>query len=270
MLANENVNVHDVELALVERGEGRRLLFLHGEDGLIWSEPLIEALAKDFRVTAPDHPAWGKSTRPRHITEVRDIASVYGEFLEGFEEPFLVVGCSFGAWVAAELAIASRVPLAGLVLAAPTGIKLGEREERDFADIWMADFPALLEILYGDPSRAPDLTALSDEEYLYLAVAQEATARYCWRPYMHDPKLRHRLRRITAPTLLLAGEADRFALRPDYYERYAELVGPSGAELRTIPGAGHRVEEEAPDELAELIVQFSGQAAGLAASSGGN
>ena len=270
MLANENVNVHDVEIALLERGEGRRLLFLHGEDGLIWSEPVIDALAKDFHVTAPEHPGWGGSTRPRHITEVRDIASVYGEFLEGFEEPFLVVGCSFGAWVAAELAIASRVPLAGVVLVAPTGIKLGGREERDFPDIWMADYPALLDILYGDPSRSPDLTALSDEEYLYLAMAQEATARYCWRPYMHDPKLRHRLRRITAPALLLAGEADRFALYPDYHERYAELVGPGGAELRTIPGAGHRLEEEAPDGLADLIVRFSGQAAGLAASKGGN
>jgi pimeloyl-ACP methyl ester carboxylesterase len=136
----------------------------------------------------------------------------------------------------------------------------------------MADFAELPMTLYGDPSVAPDLTALSDEELLYLARAQEATARFCWRPYMHDPKLSVRLRRIEAPCLVVAGEADRFVVTEDYYERYAKLVGTAGAELVTLPGVGHRVEEEAPRELAGLIAQFSERAAGgsVAASKGGS
>jgi pimeloyl-ACP methyl ester carboxylesterase len=249
--------VGDVSFEVLEVGEGAPLVFLHGEDGLRWSEPLIQELAANFRVHAPHHPGWGGSTRPRYMGDARSIALAYVEYLEEqVDGPAIVVGCSFGGWVAAELATFSRAPIAGLVLASPTGVKLGERDERDYVDIFMQGFDALPGVLYGDPSHAPDLTDLSDEDYVYLAVAQEATARYAWRPYMHDQTLRHWLRRISAPTLVVAGTDDRFTLISDFYDRYAELIGPAGATLRRIEGAGHRVEEEAPAELARLIKEF--------------
>jgi pimeloyl-ACP methyl ester carboxylesterase len=250
------MTVGDVSLDIAETGEGPPLLFLHGEDGLLFSRPIIEALATSFRVLAPEHPGWGGSTRPPYVTDVRDLAAVYAELIESLEGPVTVVGCSFGGWVAAELAVFARVPLGPVVLVAPTGIKIGDREERDYAGIWIAAMEDLPRILYGRPERAPDLSDRADDDYLYLARAQEATARYCWVPYMHDPKLRHWLRRIVAPTLVISGSADRFALLAGFYATYASLIGPEGAEHRVIDGAGHRIEEEEPAELARLVQEF--------------
>jgi pimeloyl-ACP methyl ester carboxylesterase len=263
---SKELTVGDATLEVLERGEGSPLLFLHGEDGLLFSDPLIDELAQSFRVIAPHHPGWGASTRPEYVTDVRDLATVYAEFLEQLDagEDLIVVGCSFGAWVAAELALLAGTRFSALVLAAPTGIKLGDRETRDFADIYMHSFEDVRALLYADVSRAPDLTDRPDADYRTLAVAQESTTRFCWAPYMHDPKLRHWLRRITAPTLVVAGDADRFALLPEYYAGYAALIGAKGAALQTIPGAGHRVEEEQPQELARRVREFAATAGAAA------
>lgn len=244
--------VGDVQLEVREQGAGAPLLFLHGEDGLRWSGPVLDELAVDFAVMAPAHPAWGASSRPWHVKEVRDLALVYLELLEELQEPVTVVGCSFGAWLAAELAVLRPAMLAGLVLVAPIGVKLGTRDERDFVDIYAAGFAELPGIFYGDPASAPDLSSLDDAAYLDLARSQEATARYCWSPYMHNPRLRHWLRRIAVPTTVVGGEQDNFVLRSQYYKEYGALIGPEGADVRTVPGAGHRLEEERPDEVARI------------------
>ena len=102
------------------------------------------------------------------------------------------------------------------------------------------------------------MTDLADDDYLYLATAQEATARYCWKPYMHDPKLAQWLRRVHAPTMLVHGAQDHFALLPEFYERYAALIGKDGARVEQLDGIGHRVEEEAPARLADLVLAHAG------------
>jgi pimeloyl-ACP methyl ester carboxylesterase len=254
----DEMDVAGVSLDVRRSGGGRPLLFLHGEDGLQWSGPVVEELAETFEVTAPLHPGWGTPARPSHVKDIDDLAYLYRELLEEWSEPVVLVGCSFGAWLAAEIAVQRPANLAALVLVAPTGVKLGARDQRDFADIWAADFSALPEILYGDPAGAPALGDLSDQEYLALAKAQEATARYCWKPYMHDPKLLHRLRRVQVPTLVVSGDADRFSLIPGYYERYAALIGDEGARTEVLPGVGHRVEEESPAAVAAAVAAFAG------------
>lgn len=52
MLAGETLAVDNVERDALGRGEGPPTLFVRGEDGLIWSKPLPEALSKDPRVLA--------------------------------------------------------------------------------------------------------------------------------------------------------------------------------------------------------------------------
>lgn len=248
--------VGDVTLEVLEQGDGPALLFLHGEDGHAFTTPVIEQLAADFRVIAPTHPAWEGSTRPDHIEDVRDIASVYVELIEQLDEPPIVLGCSLGGWIAAELAVQARDLIAGLILVSPVGVKLGDRETRDFVDLWVLDFADLIAINYRDASHAPDMTALTEADYQYLAVASEATARYCWKPYMHDPKLRHRLRRVAVPSLVVNGGADAFTLLSGYFDRYGALIG-SGAARLELPQAGRRIEEEEPAELARIVREFA-------------
>lgn len=249
------VDVGGVELAVSRAGSGPPVLFLHGEDGTLFAEPFVEALAARHEVVVPSHPGWGRTERGDRFRSVSDIASLYLDLLEGFDAPVPVVGVSFGAWIAAEMAAWCCHDLSGLVLAAPVGIKVGDRESRDFVDVFAIPMERARAALYRDPEAVPDLSGLADEDFVALAQAQEAVAFYGWEPYLHDPGLRARLRRISVPTLVVEGGRDRFVLAEGYGELFAKEIGPN-ATTAVIDDAGHRLEEEAPKVLAETVVQF--------------
>jgi pimeloyl-ACP methyl ester carboxylesterase len=259
---NETFHVGGATLDGRRLGSGEPLLVLHGEDGLLFCGSFLEELARSFELIVPLHPGWGAAPRPEHVTAVPDIAELYHELVESLGRPVTVVGLSIGGWIAAQMAATCSHGLSRLVLVAPIGIKLGDRETRDFEDIWMLEPAQARAVLYGDPAAAPRLDLLDDAGFLALATAQEAVARYAWEPYMHDPKLVHRLRRIALPTLVVSGDRDSFVLDPGYFAEYAARIGPAARHV-VLPGAGHRVEEEAPGELARLISEFAKGAAGV-------
>ncbi len=245
--------VGECRLDVRRYGAGSPVVVLHGEYGVTFAEEFLEQLGAHNEVFVPHHPAWAGSSRPTHVETTRDIALVQQEFVEGFGTPVPLIGLSFGGWVAAEVAATCPGLISSLVLVSPIGIKVGGREDRDFVDIYVTASDqrrALLSSTTGPPMDAA--TALE------IAKAEEAVARYCWSPYMHDPGLRHRLRRITAPTLVLSGSNDRFVIRPDYFETYAQLIG-GGATHRQIDGAGHSVEEENPEAVVTLVNDFVAQ-----------
>jgi pimeloyl-ACP methyl ester carboxylesterase len=255
----ETVRVGGADLEVLRSGRGQPLVFLHGEDGLLFSRPFVDGLAARFDVVAPSHPGWGGSSRPPHVRTVDDISYVYLDLLDLIDtadaRPVLV-GASIGGWIAAEMATKAPERIAGLVLVAPLGVRHGGRLDRTFVDIYASTPGDVRDSLYGDLRRAPDLSALSEEEFVQLATAQEAVARYGWEPYLHNPQLRHRLSRIRVPALVVAGAADRFVIAPGYYSHYAALIG-AHAELSVIEGVGHRVEEEAPADLARIVSRFA-------------
>ena len=90
---------------------------------------------------------------------------------------------------------------------------------------------------FHDPANNPvDLASLSDEELHTVARNSETLALLTWEPYMHNPKLKHRLHRVTAPTLFLRGASDGI-VSAEYLERYAALLPQ--ARIETIAQAGH-------------------------------
>ncbi|MFE2144472.1 alpha/beta fold hydrolase, partial [Streptomyces sp. NPDC059456] len=72
-------------------------------------------------------------------------------------------------------------------------------------------------------------------------------------PYMHDPKLLRRLRRVDVPALLLWGESDRI-VTPAYGAAYAGAFG--NGRLHVIPGAGHLPQVEQPESTFAVIDAF--------------
>jgi pimeloyl-ACP methyl ester carboxylesterase len=183
------------------------------------------------------------------------MAYLYLELLEHLDQQVMLVGTSIGGWLAAEIVTKSDKHVAGVALVAPVGIKTGGREDRAFVDLYATRPDLVTAALYADPVNAPDLSLLSEQEMVALTTAQEAVARFAWEPYMHSPALAFRLARIRVPTLVVAGQQDRFTLEPEYYAAYTALIGDN-AELALLPDAGHRVEEEAPALLCETIRSF--------------
>lgn len=248
------VELLGVELQVRRMGSGPPVLLLHGEDGFIFNRAFVENLATRFTVIAPDHPAWG-SPRPGHVRTLDDIAYLYLELLDQFAEAPTVIGVSMGGWIAAEMATKNQSRMAALVLVSPIGIKTGTSRDRAFVDLYACRPDEVSAALYADPSVVPSLADFTDEQFLDLAIAQEAVARYAWEPYMHNPQLAHRLARIRIPSLVIEGDHDGFILEPDYYSNFVRLIGDN-ATLATLDGVGHRADEESPDRLFNTIAAF--------------
>ena len=82
--------------------------------------------------------------------------------------------------------------------------------------------------------------------------AMEAAARLLWP--LGNRGLAKRLHRITAPTLLLWGSEDRI-VPASYAKRFAAGIAGK-TEIRSIAGAGHRADLDAPDATAEAVLAF--------------
>ena len=131
------LTVRGVRLATVERGDGRLLLWLHGEEGLDPNAPCLDLLSAHARVLAPTHPGFGHSADADGVDTVDDLAYLYLDLLAARDlRDVVIVGCSLGGWIAAEMAVKSTERLAGLVLVGALGIKVGDRETRDIPDIF--------------------------------------------------------------------------------------------------------------------------------------
>jgi pimeloyl-ACP methyl ester carboxylesterase len=250
------MNVGGVRLEVVERGHGRPVLWLHGEEGLDPDAAVLEALSTSARLVAPSHPGYGHSPDADGIDTVDDLAYLYLDLLAQIDaRDAVVVACSLGGWVAAEMAVKCTARMARLILVAPLGIKVGDRETRDIPDIFALHPDEVLTLQYHDPARARlDLATLSDDRLTVIARNREATALYAWEPYFHNPKLRARLHRVGVPTLLLWGAADRFVAAEYYGAAYRDAI--PDARLETIARAGHFPHLEQPAAVAERIRSF--------------
>jgi pimeloyl-ACP methyl ester carboxylesterase len=244
-----------VRIEWIERGSGRPLLFLHPGIGISAAAPVLDRLAGRARLIAPSHPGFGGSEQPPSFNTIDDLAYFYLDLLDELDlDHAIVAGVSLGGWIAAEMAVKSCARISHLVLADPLGIKVGDRETRDIADIFALTEEQFAELAYFDPGLGkPDYKTMPEAEVRDVARNREATARYGWSPYMHDPKLKQRLHRIRVPTLLLWGTADR-VVSPPYGEAYCAAI--PGARFEPIERAGHFPHLEQPGEFARRIFAF--------------
>lgn len=251
------MQVAGVELEIVERGQGRPLLFLHAGEGLAPERAWLDKLAAKYRVIAPWHPGWAKSALPDWLSSVDDLAYLYLDLADrlGLEDAVLVGAC-FGGWIATEMAVRSSARFGKLVLVDPLGIKLGGRDERDIADMHGLSRTDYLAQAWADPAQAAvDYTALPETELAAIVRARNSFTLFGWKPYMHNPRLARWLHRIDRPTLLLWGEQDRI-VTPAYGDGWRASI--PGAKLQVIPGAGHFPHWEQPDDFARRLIAFAG------------
>lgn len=249
------ITLAGVALDVWERGEGPPLLFLHGAGGFRGDRSFVSLLGRYRRIIAPSHPGFGTSALPDWMDRPDDIAHLYLELLDHYGlRQFDLIGASLGGWIAAELA--SMVPdrIARLILIAPVGVKHGSRDQLDIPDIFALPDTTVEKLLYHEPDRfRPDPAKLSDADLTVMLRNRETTALLTWEPYMHNPKLRHRLHRITCPTLFLRGEHDGL-VSAAYMDGYARLL--PNARTATIAAAAHLPQVEQPAAFADAALAF--------------
>ena len=248
----QTLDVKGFPVEVHSAGAGPPLLYLHAEQYFAQVRPHLDALAKNWTVIAPRHPGYGAASGASDVRSVDDLAYLYLDLLDALRlDDVVLVGASFGGWIALEMCVRNHARLSKLVLVASVGVKFSGREERDFADLfYMPDIEAF-PMLFADPNRhAPSYAAMSAVQLEELARERHMLAHYGWRPYLHNPGLRRWLHRVDLPTLVLWGEQDRFA-RPAYGRSLTSAL--PAAELMLIQGAGHYPEIEQSEAVIRAI-----------------
>jgi pimeloyl-ACP methyl ester carboxylesterase len=244
-----------VDIDVWEGGDGPPLLFLHGAGGFRPGPAYLGMLGEHRRVIAPSHPGFGLSGLADWMDRPDDIAHIHWELLDRLGlDRVEIVGTSFGGWIAAEMATMQPQRVRRLVLVAPAGVKTGSREELDIPDMFATPAEAIQRMLYVDPAKfAIDPAAMTDEELRIMLRNRESFALFAWEPYLHNPKLPHRLHKVTCPTLFLRGAHDGLISAP-YVERYAALL--PNARIVELPDAAHLPQLETPEAFAGAVLSF--------------
>jgi pimeloyl-ACP methyl ester carboxylesterase len=236
-------------------GGGEPVLFLHAAGGAGTWLDFHRLLAEGgYDVIAPDHPGFGKSDDFPEVEAMDDLVYHYLDLLDalGLERAH-VVGASFGGWIAAELAVAAPHRVGSLALLSAAGLRL---PEHPVPDIFLMPPAELVATLFHNPppAAAPAASATPDIDAV-LAAYRDATAlaRFSWVPFLSNPKLERRLRRITAPTLVVAPSDDRL-IPVAHAQRYAARI--TGARFAEVPDCGHAMYFERPAEFAGLVLGF--------------
>ena len=245
----------EIELELHEAGDGPPLLFLHSGGGFEPEDAFVAMLARRYRLIAPSHPGFGHSSLPDWMDSIDDIAHVHLELMDRLDlRRVKMIGCSIGGWIAAELATKTPEKIEKLVLVGPEGVKTGRRDQLDIPDIFALPQEEMARLRFHDPAKAKiDLAKLSPEQLRIMARNNESLALLVWEPYMHNPKLAHRLHRLTMPVLMMRGASDGL-VSAEYLARYAKLVPQ--ARIETIEAAGHLPQLEQPEAFVQKIVAF--------------
>src|SRR5262245_34169114 len=239
-------------------GSGPPLVFLHGAYGLAW-DPFLDALAEAHTVYAPEHPGTtpGDPDAILAVDDLWDLVLYYDDLFDqlGIDAPALV-GHSFGAMVAAEVAATHRHRVSRLVLISPIGLW------RDDAPVqnWMTIAPdVLVKAVCVDPEGplAKQVFALPEDPQAQVdAVVQltwtlGCTGKFVWP--IPDKGLKKRLHRIQAPTLIIWGRQDGL-VPPVYATEFGHRIRRS--QVETVDHAAHLPHLEQLGTVVPMVQAF--------------
>jgi pimeloyl-ACP methyl ester carboxylesterase len=264
------IQAGDLTLAYRELGEGPPVLLLHGwpTSSFLWRE-VMEPIARSNRVIAVDLPGFGASDKPagaRYTFGFNERA--LDDFLAALElDEIALAGHDTGGPIAVHWALEHPGRVTRLAL-------LNTLVYPEFSDMVMQFVGTL-----STPGRREELTSpeglaaamrlgLADEAKLtdeVLAGVQEPFVTDEARRSLADAgigleperfaELGARLSELTMPVRLVYGEQDR--ILPDVAETMARLQRDlPDATATALPHAGHFLQEEAPDEVGELLAEF--------------
>jgi pimeloyl-ACP methyl ester carboxylesterase len=251
--SEERFDINGVETVVQVAGDGEPLVFLHGAGTVTGFDALLP-LAERFRLIVPFHPGYGPSADDTTVDSIHDLRRHYLDLLDelGVDE-FALAGQSLGGWLAASFAVDHSERVKRLVLAAPVGLKVDEHPTLDIFAVPGEELPgyltANLSVFEGHVPMPPTPEFLADR-YRELT----STARILW-ARMYDLKLPRWLHRLSMPTLILWGDADRI-VPVEQAAVWADLV--PGAEVKTLPGVGHLMFDESSDAV-DAVAAFVGE-----------
>jgi pimeloyl-ACP methyl ester carboxylesterase len=251
----KTAQTHYAPVRYLVGGAGHELVFLHGAGGITADDPLLAELAKSHRVYAPLVPGYGDSEEAPEIRDMLDFTLHTWDVVKalGLKDPVLV-GHSMGGMIAAEMAAVQPNDVSRLALIAPAGLWDDDHPIADLFSTMPYEMPQLL--FHDAEAGAAMLTAgrnVTDpgflQTYLVTNARQLGMAGRILFP-IPERGLAGRLHRVRARTVIIWGDSDRL-IPPVYAHAFKKAI--LGAELVSIPEAGHMVTLERPRAVADAI-----------------
>jgi 3-oxoadipate enol-lactonase len=237
------------------------LVFLHGIGGAAraWRGQL-NYFADSYRSIAWDMPGYGGSA-PLSSVSIASLADALGDFLDavGAVRP-VIVGHSIGGMIVQQL-LAQDPAIAGAVVLAQTSPAFGKPDgdwqkqfisarlgPLDRGETMVSLAPSLVKELAGDEPDASGMVLARD----CMACVPETTYRATMLALMGFD-LRHALKEIQVPALLLSGSKDNNAPAPMMAKMASYIPSATYVELE---GVGHLANLERPEEFNAVLWDF--------------
>jgi pimeloyl-ACP methyl ester carboxylesterase len=264
--------LQDAEIHWHESGQGKPIIMLHGLAGNLrnFTYALVEKLDQDYRIIVIDRAGcgWSKRLKSESAT-LQEQARIISEFIdkEQIEKP-LIVGHSLGGAIALTLALEHRSKISGLALISPATQIIDKIPEMfkflNISSPLIRFFVAhIFSSLIGILTRKETFKAAFSPEAICddfrikgggdLALSSEAfirTSEDLIFAQSSAPSLVGREKELDVYTEVLFGEDDEILDAKLHGEKFAKLAG---AELTTVPGAGHMLPLTIPDKCASFI-----------------
>ena len=244
-----------------ERGSGPPLVWLHGIGGNQDSfDAQLSHFSRSWRCVVWDMPGYGNSPAPEELS-FEMMADSVATLLEHLgESQAVVLGHSMGGMVAQTVALRHPNRVRALVLAASPAAfgKPGS----DFAEKFLAQRLAPLDdgktpadfalpvvrSLFANPGNQPAI----DDAVASMTALSAGSYRAALGCLVTFNNL-NRLKEITCPTLLMAGEEDT-TTPPKAMESMARKIPK--ATYHCLSGLGHLANMEGPDQFNAALDQF--------------
>jgi pimeloyl-ACP methyl ester carboxylesterase len=269
--------LHTDELGGWVRGDGRRVLLLHGGPGMAYTylDTLADEIGEGYRVAAFQQRGLEPSSvqGPFDVaTAVADVAAVLDAL--GWDRAW-IVGHSWGGHLALHMLVSCPERIAGAIIVDPLGAhvevmeEFGERLEAPLTDEERARFQEVeareeagtstaeesMEALrivwpsyYADPPTAPPMPDIELVVPAFVATMASVNA------HAEAETLVRGLTGVPAeiPVLFVHGGASPMPVRASVDT--AKLI--PHAEVEVIEGAGHFIWHERPDEMRAVVRAF--------------
>jgi 3-oxoadipate enol-lactonase len=261
------IDVPGGRLKVVAEGDGPPIVLVHSAvvDMRSWDALVPLLVAAGYRVIAYDTRGYGESTT--EDVEFSNRADLLAVMDAAAAKQAAVVGNSRGAMIALDTLLESPDRfvayawvgggIGGYEGGEPSAAELATFEEADKLES-AGDVEALLDLelrvwLVGigqSPTRVP---AALREAFLRMDRPLLQPGHPFGKPIPLEPQAAGRLGEIRVPTLVVVGAFDTSGTRASA-AHLAESV--DGARFVTLPDVAHMVGMEAPDRLADLIVEL--------------
>jgi pimeloyl-ACP methyl ester carboxylesterase len=256
----------------VRTGSGPAVVLVHGFGSSLytWKE-VIPALAAAHDVVALDLPGFGESDRPADLSFEDLPRAVLGLIDRLGIARASLVGNSLGGATAALVAAESPGRVSALVLIDSAGLDRGPSERPRLVRFVMSPAGSMIARLPGKRLVVEaslrqvfhDAALVTPERVSeYLAAARRPGTFPAMRRLGASLRerafvVREALPRIVAPTLVLWGDDDRW-IPIAHADRFVAAI--PGARKGVIPACGHVPQEEKPEEVARLLLEFLAEA----------